>query len=108
MEFTSESLSKALGISPSKALIRKHLSRKFMEVIGPVAAQNKVDAMQGKGFQPLDPTDKGSSGGGHRTRSRSTGSRRRRSKTADEDLLCCLNEFPPAGEFGKGVGCGGL
>ena len=45
-----------LGIGPSKALICKHLAKKFMELIGPVAAQKKLDAMQAKGFQVRAPS----------------------------------------------------
>ena len=57
VQFTSESLAKALGISAAKTVLCKHLSRKFAELIGPVAAQRKVDAMQSKNFIPLDPTE---------------------------------------------------
>ena len=93
VHFTSESLAIALGITQSMGLIRSHLSRKFMELIGPVAAQKKYDAMQSKNFVALDPSETGKVG--HRQRSRSTGSRRGRNQEAQENLLCPLDEFPP-------------
>lgn len=91
MQFSSESLAKALGINPSKTLIRKHLSKKFMELIGPVAAQNKVDAMQSKNFVPLDPAEAPS--GFSRHRSRSVGNRRSQDK-ADSAQLLPISQFP--------------
>lgn len=91
VQFSSESLARALGISQSKMLIRKHLSKKFMELIGPVAAQNKLDAMQSKTFLPLDPTQMPS--GFPRHRSRSVGNRRSRDKAASEQLLP-ISQFP--------------
>lgn len=91
VQFTSESLAKVLGISPSKTLIRKHLSKKFMELIGPVAAQNKVDAMQSKTFVPLDPTEAPS--GFSRHRSRSMGNRRSQDK-GDSAQLLPISQFP--------------
>jgi len=91
VQFTSESLAKALGIGQSKTLIRKHLSKKFVELIGPIAAQKKMDAMQTKGFQPLDPTEQPKGWG--RSRSRSVGSKRGKQKE-EEELLCPLEEFP--------------
>lgn len=92
VQFTSDSLAKALGISHSQSIIRKHLSRKFMELIGPTAAQRKVDAMQSKGFVSLDPTEQLKGG---RVRSRSVGSRRGRGQ-GEETLLCPLKDFPAA------------
>lgn len=91
VQFTSESLARALGISQSKTLIRKHLSKKFMELIGPVAAQDKVDAMQSKTFVPLDPTEAPS--GFSRHRSRSVGHRKSQDKAAVEQLLP-ISQFP--------------
>lgn len=96
VHFTSESLAGALGISQSMGLIRNHLSRKFMELIGPISAQKKYDAMQSKNFIALDPTDVGKTG--HRTRSRSLGSRRGRNQEVQEILLCPLDEFPARGK----------
>ena len=93
VHFTSESLAIALGITQSMGLIRGHLSRKFMELIGPVAAQKKYDAMQSKNFIALDPSETGRVG--HRQRSRSTGSKRGRNQETQENLLCPLDEFPP-------------
>ena len=95
VHFTSESLAGALGISNSMGLIRTHLSRKFMELIGPIAAQKKYDAMQSKNFVALDPSDTGRAG--HRMRSRSMGSRRGRHQDVQEVLLCPLGEFPARG-----------
>ena len=95
VHFTSESLAGALGISNSMGLIRTHLSRKFMELIGPIAAQKKYDAMQSKNFVALDPSDTGRAG--HRMRSRSMGSRRGRHQDVPEVLLCPLGEFPARG-----------
>ena len=74
-------------------LIRKHLEKKFIEIIGPVGAQKKIDAMQSKTFQALDPTEQPR--GGHRSRSQSLGSRRGRQGTGE--LLCPLEEFPVSG-----------
>ena len=101
MQFSSESLARALGISQSKTLIRKHLSKKFMELIGPVAAQNKVDAMQVKSFVPLDPTEVPA--GFSRQRSRSVSNKR--SKT-DKELakpLLPIDEFPALSSSGGNV-----
>ena len=67
-----------------------------MEVLGPIAAQKKVDAMQVKSFVALDPTEQPKFG--HRSRSRSTGSRRRQSQR-EEELLCPLSEFPATGKW---------
>lgn len=91
MQFSSESLARALGISQSKTLIRKHLAKKFMELIGPVAAQNKVDAMQSKTYVPLDPTEAPSSFSRHRSRSV-----RSRQDKASEELLP-ISQFPVTG-----------
>ena len=63
-----------------------------MELIGPIAAQKKYDAMQSKNFIALDPTDTGKVG--HRARSRSMGSRRGRNQETKEILLCPLDEHP--------------
>lgn len=95
VHFTSESLAAALGISQSMGLIRNHLSRKFTELIGPIAAQKKYDAMLSKNFVALDPNDVGKVG--HRVRSRSMGSRRGRNQEAQENLLCPLDKFPATG-----------
>lgn len=85
-------------MNSTKTLIRTHLSRKFMELIGPIAAQDKVDAMQSKAFVPLDPTEvpKG------RPRSRSMGSRRGRNPTP-EVLLCPFKEFPGKFEYSRSL-----
>lgn len=91
VQFTSESLAYALGIGPSKALICKHLAKKFTELIGPIAAQRKMDAMQTKGFQSLDPTEPPR----HRGRSRSfTSKKGKQQQAGEEDLLCPLQDFP--------------
>lgn len=92
VNFSSESLARALGINQTKTIIRKHLSKKFMELIGPVAAQNKVDALQSKTFVPLDPTEVPS--GFSRSRSRSVG-HRRRDKESSQQLLP-MDQFPVA------------
>ena len=63
-----------------------------MELIGPIAAQKKYDAMQSKNFVALDPSEQGKTG--HRTRSRSMGSRRGRNQEAKEILLCPCDEQP--------------
>ena len=91
VQFSSESLARALGINQSKTLIRKHLSKKFMELIGPVAAQNKVDAMQGKTYIPLDPTEAPNAFSRHR--SRSVGNRKGHDKAETE--LLPISKFPP-------------
>ena len=93
VQFTSYTLAKALGIEESKTLIRKHLEKKFIEILGPVGAQKKMDAMQSKAFQPLDPTEQ--LRGGHRSRSQSLGSRR--GGQGNTELLCPLEEFPVSG-----------
>lgn len=96
MQFTSESLAKALGIGPAKTILRKHLSRKFMELIGPVAAQMKVDAMQNKTFVPLDPTEQASGHG--RGRSRSVSNKRGPRKGSVEELLLPLEAYQASGK----------
>ena len=100
VNFSSESLARALGISQTKAIIRKHLSKKFMELIGPVAAQNKVDALQNKTFVPLDPTEVPS--GFSRNRSRSVGHRKSKDKESTQQLLP-MDQFPvvPIAQAGK-------
>ncbi len=45
-----------MGIAPSKALIVTHLGEKFVNIIGPIFAQKKVEMMQHKHFVPLDVT----------------------------------------------------
>ena len=102
VHFTTESLASALGIPHAMGLVRNHLSRKFFELVGPIAAQKKYDAMQSKTFVALDPSDSGRAG--HRARSRSMGSRRGRTQDTQEVLLCPLDEFPAAkGELAKHV-----
>ena len=90
MNFTSESLARVLGISQTKTILHKHLSRKFMELIGPVASQNKVDAMQSKSFVCLDPTEPVNNFS--RARSRSMGAKRGPKKTVSELLLPLDNQ----------------
>ena len=96
VQFTSESLARTLGINQSKALLWRHLSRKFTEATGPVAAQKKLDAMQVKTFQALDPTEKPKI----RSRSRSTGrgSRRGKHHHTEEEPICPLGEYPANGK----------
>lgn len=64
-----------------------------MEIVGPVSAQKKLDAMATKSFVPLDPTEPPRS---HRTRSRSVTSRKKGAGPAvrEETLLCPLEDFP--------------
>lgn len=61
-----------------------------MELLGPIAAQQKLDAMQGKNFQCIIPTDKGKVKGRGKSK---------RGKHEDEDvnLLCPLEVFPAMG-----------
>ncbi len=89
VQFTTDSLARVLGVTPAKTLIRTHLSRKFMELIGPIASQDKLDAMQSKSFVPLDPTEVAKG----RKRSRSLGSRRGR-QPVPEVMLCPFDKFP--------------
>ena len=63
-----------------------------MELIGPIAAQKKYDAIQSKNFLALDPSVQGKAG--HRARSRSMGSRRGRNQETKEVLLCPFDEHP--------------
>lgn len=90
VRFTSESLARLLGIHGNQTLICKHLTKNFMELLGPVAAQKKLDAMQTKNFQCIVPTDKG------KIKSRG---KSKRGKHEDEDvnLLCPLERFPAMG-----------
>ena len=91
MRFNSESLARLLGIHGSQVLICKHLTKNFMELLGPVAAQLKMDAMQSKNFQCIMPTDKGKVKG--------HGKKNRRGKSDDnETLLCSLAVYPATGE----------
>lgn len=63
-----------------------------MELIGPVAAQNKVDAMQNKSFVPLDPTETPTNFSRHR--SRSVGNRRGKSDKEASKPLLPMDKFP--------------
>lgn len=56
--FTEESLARLLGIPPGKVFLRKHLLRRFLDIVGPVVAQSKIDAQQAKNFTALDPIGK--------------------------------------------------
>ena len=56
--FTEESLARLLGIPPGKVFLRKHLLRRFLDIVGPVVAQSKIDAQQVKNFTALDPIGK--------------------------------------------------
>ena len=58
VSFTEESLARLLGIPPGKVFLRKHLLRRFLDIVGPVVAQSKIDAQQVKNFTPLDPIGK--------------------------------------------------
>ncbi len=53
---THKSIAKAVGIAPSKSLIITHLGEKFVNIIGPIFAQRKVDKIHQKHFVPLDVT----------------------------------------------------
>ena len=53
--FNDESLAQLLGIPSNKALLRQHLMLSFMDVIGPVCAQGKLDARKSKHFHHLEP-----------------------------------------------------
>ena len=84
VRFTSESLARLLGIGSGQLLICKHLTKNFMELLGPVAAQKKLDAIQSKNFQCIIPS------------SEERGRRKaRREKEEGEVLLCPLEQFPP-------------
>lgn len=54
--FNDESLAQLLGIPSNKALLRQHLMLSFMDIIGPVCAQGKLDARKSKHFHHLEPT----------------------------------------------------
>lgn len=54
-QFTASSLAQALGITQTQSLLWNHVYKKFMELVGPVAAQRKLDAMKNKSFVHLDP-----------------------------------------------------
>ena len=53
--FNDDSLAQLLGIPANKTLLRQHVMLSFMDVIGPVCAQGKLDARKSKNFQHLDP-----------------------------------------------------
>lgn len=61
-----------------------------MELLGPVAAQRKLDAMQTKNFQCIVPTDKGKGKGRGKPR-------QGKHKDDDVNLLCPLERFPAMG-----------
>jgi hypothetical protein len=86
--FTSESLARLLGIHSSQILICKHLTKSFMELLGPVATQRKVDAMQAKNFQCVLPST------AERGKGRSRARPRRGREEEEEALLCPFSEFP--------------
>ena len=54
-QFSATSLAQALGISQTQSLLWSHVYKKFMELVGPVAAQRKLDAMRSKSYVHLDP-----------------------------------------------------
>lgn len=51
-------MARLLGIPPGKVFLRKHLLRRFLDIVGPVVAQSKIDAQQAKNFTALDPIGK--------------------------------------------------
>jgi len=53
--FNDDSLAQLLGIPANKTLLRRHVMLSFMDIIGPVCAQGKLDARKSKNFQYLDP-----------------------------------------------------
>lgn len=55
VSFNDESLAQLLGIPSNKTLLRQHLMLSFMDVIGPVCAQGKLDARKSKHFHHLEP-----------------------------------------------------
>ena len=62
-----------------------------MDLLGPVATQKKIDAMQTKNFQCIVPTAEQGKGKGR--------GKFRHPKAEEENmLLCSLTEFPPVGE----------
>eukprot|EP00731_Ephydatia_muelleri_P037908 Em0597g3a len=86
-QFTAASVAQALGISQTQSLLWSHVYKKFMELVGPVAAQRKLDAMRSKSFVHLDPVQKAK-------KRRYSMLRNSKAKSVDEDLLCPLDKFP--------------
>ena len=47
-----------LGVGPHKSILRRHVTTKFQELIGPLTAQRKLDAFANKANPPMDPFEK--------------------------------------------------
>ena len=47
-----------LGVGPHKSILRRHVTTKFQELIGPLTAQRKLDAFASKANPPIDPFEK--------------------------------------------------
>ena len=47
-----------LGVGPQKSILRRHVTTKFQDLIGPITAQRKLDAFASKASPPLDPLEK--------------------------------------------------
>ncbi|XP_065898454.1 liprin-beta-1-like [Dysidea avara] len=82
VKFTEESLARLLGIPPGKVFLRKHLLRKFLDIVGPVVAQSKLDAQQVKNFIALDPLGKPKKKPRHK-----------KDLSSSNDVLLCPFEF---------------
>lgn len=56
--FTGELLATLLNIPPSKTLLRRHLNTRFNQLLGKEIIQEKREAEQTLGYQPLTLTSK--------------------------------------------------
>lgn len=66
VRFTEVTLMHLLGVEPQKSILRRHVSTKFQDLIGPLTAQRKLDAFASKASPPLDPFEKAKVSTGHR------------------------------------------
>lgn len=58
VRFTEVTLMHLLGVGPQKSILRRHVTTKFQDLIGPITAQRKLDAFASKASPPLDPFEK--------------------------------------------------
>lgn len=58
VRFTEVTLMHLLGVGPHKSILRRHVTTKFQELIGPLTAQRKLDAFANKANPPMDPFEK--------------------------------------------------
>lgn len=58
VRFTEVTLMHLLGVGTQKSILRRHVSTKFQDLIGPLTAQRKLDAFASTAIAPLYPFEK--------------------------------------------------